>query len=58
MKTSLNELVGEVEICNNRLHRQVENILNMNRLESGMLQARPDWCEVSEVVLCGCGSID
>lgn len=54
---SLNELVGEVEIAGNRLHRQVENMLNMNRLESGMLQARPDWCEVSEVVYAAVGQL-
>lgn len=47
---ALPELLAEVEIAGNRLHRQVENMLNMNRLESGMLQARPDWCEVSEVI--------
>ena len=29
----------------------------MNRLESGMLQARPDWCEVSEVVYAAVGQL-
>lgn len=47
---ALLDLISEVEIAGNRLNRQVENMLNMNRLESGMLQARPDWCEVGEVV--------
>ena len=39
-QTALSELIAEVEIAGNRLHRQVENMLNMNRLESGLLQAR------------------
>lgn len=49
-QAALMDLLSEVEIAGNRLNRQVENMLNMNRLESGMLQARPDWCEVGEVV--------
>ncbi|MBK7223329.1 MAG: hypothetical protein IPH94_19125 [Saprospiraceae bacterium] len=33
---ALSELIAEVEIAGGgRLHRQVENMLNMNRLESG-----------------------
>ena len=55
--SALSELVTEIEIAGNRLHRQVENMLNMNRLESGLLQARPDWCEVSEVVYGAVGQL-
>ncbi len=56
--TALSELIAEVEIAGTRLHRQVENMLNMNRLESGMLQARPDWCEVSEVIYGAVGQME
>jgi two-component system sensor histidine kinase KdpD len=33
-----------------RLNQQVENLLNMSRLESGYLQAKKDWCDVNELV--------
>ena len=31
------ELLGEIQLSGQRLHRQVENLLNMSRLESGMI---------------------
>lgn len=33
-----------------RLNRQVENLLSMSRLESGMLKPNPDWCDLLELV--------
>lgn len=33
-----------------RLNHQVENLLNMSRLESGFIQPKFDWCDVSELV--------
>lgn len=33
-----------------RLHEQVENLLNMSRLESGILQPKKDWCDITELV--------
>jgi two-component system sensor histidine kinase KdpD len=33
-----------------RLNGQVENLLNMSRLESGFLQPRKDWCDIGELV--------
>jgi two-component system, OmpR family, sensor histidine kinase KdpD len=44
------ELLGEIGKAAFRLNQQVENLLNMSRLESGFLQPRMDWCDVSEVV--------
>lgn len=44
------ELLNEIEIAANRLNRQVENILNMSRLESGMLQPKMDWTDMNELV--------
>jgi len=44
------ELLNEMEIAANRLNRQVENILNMSRLESGMLKPKLDWTDMNELV--------
>jgi len=43
-------LVGEISIASFRLNRQVENLLNMSRLESGFLEIQKDWCNISELV--------
>jgi two-component system sensor histidine kinase KdpD len=43
-------LLGEIETAGNRLNRQVENLLNMSRLESGMLNVNKDWCDVNELI--------
>lgn len=44
------ELLNEIAIAGNRLNRQVENILNMSRLESGMLKPKSDWTDINELV--------
>ena len=44
------ELLNEIGIAGNRLNRQVENILNMSRLESGMLKPKSDWTDMNELV--------
>lgn len=33
-----------------RLNRQVENLLNMSRMEAGMLGLKQDWCDVNELI--------
>lgn len=33
-----------------RLNQQVENLLNIQRLEAGFLQLHKDWCDVRELV--------
>lgn len=43
-------LLDEIEKAGNRLNRQVENLLNMSRLESGMLTIKKDWCDMSELI--------
>jgi len=43
-------LLTEIETAGNRLNRQVENLLNMSRLESGMLRVKKDWCDMHELV--------
>jgi two-component system sensor histidine kinase KdpD len=44
------ELLGEISKASLRLNQQVENLLNMSRLESGFLQPKKDWCDISETV--------
>jgi two-component system sensor histidine kinase KdpD len=44
------ELISEISVASIRLNQQVENLLNMSRLESGVLQIKKDWCDVSDLV--------
>lgn len=44
------ELIGEISKASLRLNQQVENLLNISRLESGHIQPRKDWCDVVELV--------
>ncbi len=44
------ELISEISKASLRLNRQVGNLLNMSRLESGFLQPKTDWCDISELV--------
>ncbi len=43
-------LVNEIQQAAERLNRLVENLLDMSRLESGMLRIRSDWCDVSDLI--------
>lgn len=43
-------LVSEISEASLRLNRQVENLLNMSRLESGFIEAKKDWCDINELV--------
>ena len=45
-----NELLKEMEIASIRLNRQVGNLLNMSRLESGFLQLKKDWCDLNDLI--------
>ncbi|MBS1932358.1 MAG: PAS domain-containing sensor histidine kinase [Bacteroidetes bacterium] len=42
-------LFSEISIASLRLNQQVENLLNMSRLESGFLQLKKDWCNLNEL---------
>lgn len=44
------ELIGEISKASFRLNQQVENLLNMSRLESGFIQPKKDWCDITELV--------
>ena len=40
----------EIHLAAERLNRLVANLLDMTRLESGMIQAKLDWCDVRDVI--------
>lgn len=44
------ELIGEISKASLRLNQQVENLLNMSRLEAGFLQPKLDWCDINEII--------
>lgn len=44
------ELIAEISKASFRLDQQVENLLNMSRLEAGFIQPKKDWCDISEIV--------
>lgn len=44
------DLLNEIDMASIRLNRQVENLLNINRLEAGMLKLKKDWCDVNELI--------
>jgi two-component system, OmpR family, sensor histidine kinase KdpD len=43
-------LLDEIDTASLRLNRQVENLLSMSRLETGMLKLNLDWCDVNEMI--------
>ena len=45
-----NDLIEEISKASFRLNQQVENLLNMSRLESGFIKPKNDWCDISELV--------
>lgn len=44
------ELTESIAHAAFRLHEQVENLLNMSRLESGILKPKNEWCDITELV--------
>jgi two-component system sensor histidine kinase KdpD len=54
-KDQLNEqqksdLISQIDNAGLRLNREVENLLNLSRLETGTLSLKKDWNDISEVV--------
>lgn len=43
-------LLEHIEEAGLRLNYQVENLLNMSRLEAGMVRVKPDWCDLNELM--------
>lgn len=44
------ELLKEIETAGLRLNRQVDNLLNMSRLESNFIKLNIDWCDMQEII--------
>lgn len=49
-ETNQAELLEEIDKAGIRLNGQVENLLNMSRLETGMLKLKKDWCDINELI--------
>lgn len=49
-KEDKDNLVSEISKASFRLNQQVENLLNMSRLESGFIKPKMDWCDINELV--------
>ncbi len=49
-QNTINELFNEIEMAGIRLNRQVEHLLDMSRLENGMLKINMDWCDINDLV--------
>jgi two-component system sensor histidine kinase KdpD len=45
-----NQLLTEISKASFRLNQQVENLLNMSRIESGFVKPKKDWCDINEIV--------
>jgi two-component system sensor histidine kinase KdpD len=46
----LKDLASEIRDGSRRLNRVVDNLLDMNRLESGVIRPKREWCEVRELL--------
>ena len=44
------QLLSEISKAGLRLNQQVENLLNISRLESGFIKPKMDWCDINEIV--------
>ncbi len=44
------DLLSEISKAAIRLNQQVENLLDMSRLESGIIAVKKDWCDISELI--------
>jgi len=43
------QLLTEISSASFRLNQQINNLLNMSRLESGFLHIRKEWCDIREL---------
>jgi two-component system sensor histidine kinase KdpD len=49
-ETNKEQLISEISKASLRLNQQVENLLNISRLESGHIKPKNDWCDVEELI--------
>ncbi len=47
---TLQQLASEIHDGSRRLNRVVNNLLDMNRLESGVIRLKQEWCDVRELL--------
>jgi two-component system, OmpR family, sensor histidine kinase KdpD len=47
---SKKSLLSEISVASLRLNQQVQNLLNMSRLESGTIRLKKDWCDIKELI--------
>jgi two-component system sensor histidine kinase KdpD len=50
ISSGITALCTEIHIASERLNRLVANLLDMSRLESGMLQPKLDWCDIRDII--------
>jgi two-component system sensor histidine kinase KdpD len=43
-------LLLDISVASLRLNQQVQNLLNISRLESGTIQLKKDWCDINELI--------
>ena len=44
------DLSGEIHVAAERLNRLVANLLDMTRIESGMIRPKMDWCDIHDLI--------
>jgi two-component system sensor histidine kinase KdpD len=49
-KENQEQLIAEISKASLRLNQQVENLLNISRLQSGHIKPKYDWCDVVELI--------
>jgi two-component system sensor histidine kinase KdpD len=49
-RQTLQQLASEIHDGSRRLNRVVNNLLDMNRLESGVIRPKQEWCDVRELL--------
>jgi two-component system sensor histidine kinase KdpD len=42
--------IREIQVAVRRLNRVINNLLNMTRIESGVIQPKLDWCDLGELI--------
>lgn len=48
--TNQDEILTQIDMATIRLNRQVENLLNMSRLESGTLNLNIEWTDINDLI--------
>lgn len=56
--TDKKELLQDTQLAALRLNRQVENLLNMSRLESEVIKPKKDWCDINELIYSTINSLE